>query len=242
MAGASGNIGVNQASGLNNAQSNSLAVASATSGNAAGGSNSQSQATQVSSAITAANTISVNPNDLATMGGNVGDSDSGNEGVNQAAGNANAQGNQVAISVSSNASADAAFTFGNGANAETMAKQSNTSSSSTNDGPAEQATITDYAFHNASGNLGINQAAGDNNEQLNQTSIAEVQNAAYATASSSLDQEASNNTVTNNPAAANTAQLSGNALVNASGNVGVNQAVGNQNMQANSLSLAVSNR
>lgn len=241
IAGASGNIGVNQAAGLGNTESNGLAVAvSATSNNHAG--SSQSQATQGASGMTTANTAGVNPNDLSTQSGDVGDGASGNVGVNQASGQGNALGNQVAISVSRSAADDAAFTFGSAAQATATATQSNSSSASTNDGPAEQATITDNAFRNASGNLGVNQVAGDDNKQLNQTSIVEVQNAADAFAVLSLDQEASNNTVSNNASATNTAQLSGNALVNVGGNISVNQAVGDQNMQTNGLALAISNR
>ena len=245
MAGTNGNIGVNQAAGLGNAQSNSLAAAVSNGSDKHAGvttGDTHVNAMQASSGTSAVNTASVNPNDFSTLGGEAGDNVSGNMGVNQASGNANAQGNQLAISVARNASDDAAFTFGGAAHAETAAVQSNSASTSTNDGPTEQATIADNAFRSASGNLGVNQAAGDGNTQLNQTSIAEVQNAAYATAVASLDQQASGNTVTNNANTTNTAQLNGNAFINASGNIGVNQAVGEQNMQVNSLSLAVSNR
>lgn len=205
----------------------------------------------------------------ANISGNVGNGASGNVGVNQAAGDFNAQGNQAALADSGSAVSDAGFTFncdhsgkgcggdpgqgsaGSMADAETFATQSTHFSRTYNHGTTNQANISDHAFNNASGNVGVNQAAGDGNEQLNQLSAATAKNVAYAVATSTLDQEWSGNSVDNDPgvlgwcsypqATTNSANLSGNVLANASGNIGLNQAAGTGNMQSNSLAMGVSN-
>lgn len=200
----------------------------------------------------------------ANISGKVGDGTSGNLGVNQAAGDMNAQGNQAAIAAAGSSSSDASFTFncehngcgdhssaGSMADAETIATQSQVFSRTYNHGTTNAANISDHAFDNASGNVGVNQAAGDGNEQLNQLSAATASNVDYAVATSTLDQEWSGNRVDNDPGklgwcsyplnTSNNANLSGNVLANASGNIGLNQAAGTGNMQSNSLAMGVSN-
>lgn len=223
--------------------------------------------TQDSSNNTVSNKSEVS--NSASIGSNVGNGASGNIGVNQAAGDFNAQGNQAAISAagSSSSSDDAGFTFncehngcgggqggsqaGSMADAETFASQTITSSKTTNQGTTDTAKIGGSAFDNASGNVGVNQASGSNNEQLNQLAAATADNVDYAVATSTLDQEWSGNSVKNDPgtlgwcaypqATTNTATLSGNVAANASGNIGLNQASGVGNLQSNSLAMGVSN-
>lgn len=204
----------------------------------------------------------------ANIDGNVGNGASGNIGVNQAAGDLNAQGNQAAIAASGSSTSDAGFTFncdhnggcgggdpksqaGSMADAETFATQTNVASRTYNHGTTNAANISGHAFENASGNIGVNQAAGDGNEQLNQLSAATAQNVDYAVATSALDQEWSGNRVDNDPGTlgwcsypqntSNNANLSGHVLAGASGNIGLNQAAGTGNMQSNSLAMGVSN-
>ncbi|MFC3651852.1 hypothetical protein ACFONN_09875 [Dyella humi] len=203
----------------------------------------------------------------ASISGNVGNGVSGNIGVNQASGDLNAQGNQAAIAAAGSSTSDAGFTFncdhnggcggdpgssaGSMADAETFATQSSAFSRTYNHGTTNSASASGHAFENASGNVGVNQAAGDGNEQLNQLSAATAQNVDYAVATSTLDQEWSGNRVDNDPGSlgwcsypvntSNNASLSGHVLANASGNIGLNQAAGTGNMQSNSLAMGVSN-
>jgi hypothetical protein len=215
----------------------------------------------------------------ASISGNVGQSTSGNVGVNQASGDFNAQGNSAAIAAGgtgSSSSSDADFTFGGCgggsggwsmdgcgkdpggsssagamADAETFATQKIESSTTHNHGTTDNAKISGSAFQGDSGNIGVNQVAGNGNEQLNQLAAATNSDNVYALATSTLDQEWSGNSVSNDPgtlgwcspeqATTNTATLSGSVAAEASGNIGLNQAAGTGNMQSNSLSLAAAN-
>jgi hypothetical protein len=222
-----------------------------------------SQATQNSSDNSVKNNAGV-VND-SNISGDVGNSASGNLGVNQAAGDFNAQGNSAAISAagSSSSSSDASFTFGcdwggcggdpgsagGMADAETFAHQSLSGNTTDNHGTTNNTNISGGAFNGASGNIGVNQASGDNNEQLNQLAAATTSDNVYALATSTLDQEWSGNKVSNDPYSqwcfdqntSNNANLSGDVLSGASGNIGLNQASGTGNLQSNSLSMAVAN-
>jgi len=222
-----------------------------------------SQATQSSSYNSVTNNAAV-VND-SNISGDVGNNASGNVGVNQAAGDFNAQGNSAAIAAAgSSSSDDASFTFGcdwggcggnpssagGMADAETFATQSLMHTNTSNQGTTNNTNISGDAFDGASGNVGVNQAAGDNNEQLNQLAAATTSNNVYALATSTLDQEWSGNRVSNDPYdefcfysqnTSNNANLSGDVLSGASGNIGVNQASGTGNLQSNSLSMAVAN-
>jgi hypothetical protein len=202
----------------------------------------------------------------SNISGSVGNTASGNLGINQAAGDFNAQGNSAAISAAgSSSSDDQNFAFGCGfgdcsgggsssaggmADAETFANQTLTDAHTKNEGTTNNTNISGSAFNSASGNVGVNQASGDNNEQLNQLAAATTSNNVYALATSTLDQEWSGNKVSNDPYdefcfyeqnTSNNANLSGGVLGNASGNIGVNQASGTGNLQSNSLSLAAAN-
>jgi hypothetical protein len=201
----------------------------------------------------------------SNISGDVGNGASGNLGVNQASGDFNAQGNSAAIADAGSASSnDASFTFncewsgcggdpsqaGGMADAETFANQTLKGAHTTNQGTTNTANISGSAFDNVSGNVGVNQASGDNNEQLNSLAAATTSSNVYALATSTLDQEWSGNKVANDPydegcfyqqATTNTTNLSGDVLSGASGNLGLNQASGTGNLQSNSLSMAAAN-
>ena len=216
-----------------------------------------SNTTQVSLLNTVANHHDVaNTSDIS---GNVGQNASGNVGVNQASGDYNAQGNSAAISAASSSSSDAGFTFdhsdghdpaaGGMADAETFTTQGVALDQTWNHGTTNSSNISGNAFENASGNVGVNQASGDNNQQSNSLAAATTSNNVYALATSTLDQEITGNSVSNDPgtlgwcsypqATTNTSNLKGNVAANFSGNLGINQAAGTGNAQSNSLSMAV---
>ncbi|WP_266159737.1 hypothetical protein [Dyella silvatica] len=219
----------------------------------------------------------------AAISGNAGQSSQGNLGANIAAGDNNAQNNAGAI-----AATDASFAFGgsggdqgnnsdcNGrcgrgdpqaggmADAESFARQSGQDNVIHNHGTVDSASIGDNAFENAKGNVGVNVASGDNNEQQNSLSASSATNSVYSTATATTNQSSHDNTVHNDPVelgytdlwqftrhgltetvtysyaqTTNSATMSGNAFANAQGNVGVNIASGTGNLQANSMSMAV---
>ncbi len=102
---------------------------------------------------------------------------------------------------------------------------------------ANDASIADDAAQNAQGNIGLNVAAGDNNQQHNAAALAAADASfAFTMADSEIFVEQVNaaNT-TGNYGQTNTANLGGNALQNATGNIGVNIAAGNNNQQQNNL-------
>lgn len=103
------------------------------------------------------------------------------------------------------------------------------------------ATVNTNVLNSASGNIGVNQAAGDNNIQSNALALAD-QNAVFGQATSQVmfDQGAFGNTANNTPAA-NSASLYNNVLNGASGNIGVNIAAGDSNVQRNGAAISVGN-
>lgn len=106
---------------------------------------------------------------------------------------------------------------------------------------ANDASIADDAAQNAQGNIGLNVAAGDNNQQHNAAALAAADASfAFTMADSEIFVEQVNaaNT-TGNYGQTNTANLGGNALQNATGNIGVNIAAGNNNQQQNNLVASI---
>jgi heat shock protein HslJ len=99
----------------------------------------------------------------------------------------------------------------------------------------------DNVLNDASGNIGLNIAAGDNNMQDNAAALSAAD--AYfvfgmADAEVFVTQRAAGNE-TWNSGNVNNATLSGDALNGASGNIGVNIVAGNSNLQKNNLALSV---
>lgn len=92
-------------------------------------------------------------------GGAVGEAVSGNIGINVAAGDNNAQANDAALSAS-----DANRVFGQ---AEAYSAQSTTANTVTNHGSPNDARMAGSALRGATGNIGVNIAAGVGNVQQN---------------------------------------------------------------------------
>lgn len=103
------------------------------------------------------------------------------------------------------------------------------------------ASIGDDVGSDASGNLGFNVAAGDNNAQDNAASLSAADASfsfGMADAEVFVNQSGMNNTVMNY-GVTNNAGIGGNAFSGASGNIGVNVTSGNNNEQKNALAASV---
>lgn len=137
------------------------------------------------------NTVSNNAlkND-AYLGDKVGSGASGNIGMNVAAGDTNVQDNAAAL-----ASVDASFVFGQ-SGANVAVSQVNGGNTTMNHGVQNNAMIDNSAFSNASGNIGVNVAAGTGNAQKN-TMAASVSTARVANASVNSNQQSAGNSIRN---------------------------------------------
>jgi len=105
-----------------------------------------------------------------------------------------------------------------------------------NEGTKNTATV-DGSLGGASGNVGVNVAAGDNNQQANAAAIAAA-DSAFIFATSDISQVGKNNDL-NNYSVPNNASLK-NSANGSSGNVGINIAAGNYNQQKNDMAIAYS--
>lgn len=176
----------------------------------------------------------------ATIDEYTGSNAQGNMGFNVGAGSLNVQDNAAAI-----AAADMNTVFGGMASAGV--DQTSTGNTLNVQGGNNTANITDEAFSNAAGNMGVNVAAGSGNAQKN--TMAMVSSLGNAGASTTTNQTSSNN-ISNGPFESplgngvfnheDDASIDGNAFGSASGNMGVNTAAGTGNMQSNALALATS--
>ncbi|MGM0691343.1 MAG: adhesin [Pseudomonadota bacterium] len=126
----------------------------------------------------------------ASISDNVGSGASGNIGMNVAAGDTNAQDNAAAL-----AAVDAGFVFGE-STASVNVDQTNLLNTTMNSGVMNNATLGQNAFANASGNIGVNVAAGTGNGQKN-TMAASVSTARVANASLNSNQESIGNSIRN---------------------------------------------
>jgi len=164
------------------------------------------------------------------------DGASGNIGLNMAAGTGNLQGNATAI-----ASTTEKDVF---ASATSYANQTTMTNFSFNvDDSANDATM-DAALAGASGNIGVNLAAGAGNTQSNQLAMVESSGSRVSRASVAIDQTASGNQSQSSSSfestnSANTARIMSGALAQASGNIGVSITAGVGNAQANAMSVSV---
>ena len=171
----------------------------------------------------------------ASASGDALSSASGNIGANIAAGVGNAQANDVALSsVDGNrvfASAmvfNSQWTYGNGA----------TDNGSADNQLFYDASVSDNVLASASGNIGLNVAAGVGNAQSNALAASVNSSGTIAKASADSEQFTIFNELLANCDLDNTASLSGAALSSAVGNIGVNIAAGVGNAQHNGLSIA----
>jgi len=115
---------------------------------------------------------------------------SGNIGMNVAAGDNNAQDNAAAL-----AATDASFAFGV-ADSDVDVDQGGRGNLTLNQGVTNDASVSDNAFRYASGNIGVNVASGNNNEQKNALA-ASVATTKFAHANVDVDQNSSHNAVSN---------------------------------------------
>lgn len=109
-----------------------------------------------------------------------------------------------------------------------------------NDMLTNDAVIED-AGADASGNLGFNVAAGDNNVQDNAAALSAADASfAFGMADAEIfNSQVGADNLTNNAGVTNNASIGGDAFSGASGNINVNVAAGNNNAQRNSLAASV---
>lgn len=169
----------------------------------------------------------------ATLSGDTASYASGNIGVNISAGDTNVQDNAAALS-----SVDSSFVFGSSSSSVGVG-QLNANNETTNIAVQNKARIGDNAFLGASGNIGVNVAAGTGNGQKN-TMAASVTSLGNVSASILSAQGSGGNMIRNEGCNENVASIGGSAFSGASGNIGVNITSGTGNLQSNSLSMAVS--
>lgn len=158
----------------------------------------------------------------------------GNVGINVAAGTGNAQGNTNSITSTYNAGpANSKLSTDNdqitGVNETEVGQVFNT------------ALMVDHAGYKASGNIGVNSAAGTGNAQSNQMALASVTNGynngqgTSAAATSNFQMSLFNEQESFGQR--NVGVLAGSALAGAHGNIGVNIASGEGNAQSNALAV-----
>lgn len=161
----------------------------------------------------------------------------GNIGLNIAAGAGNLQANDAALSALDGEDVFAsAMVFNSqitGANIATDFPS----------GPDSQliydARVTDNVLRDASGNIGLNVAAGAGNAQTNALAASVNSSGSLAKASADSEQLSVFNVVLALQDLDNTATIDSNALRGAVGNIGVNIASGAGNAQHNGLAIAV---
>ncbi|WP_312283798.1 hypothetical protein [Candidatus Igneacidithiobacillus taiwanensis] len=239
---ASGNIGVNEAAGISNQQSNSLAIATAANNDHEGypiGATANVNATQsmIMDGTTQGSSYYWNwsyANNAAGLGNSALAGASGNIGVSMASGNSNQQSNNTALSATSNANNSTT----DYANATAGASQLAAGNGTMDTGVQDSATVDGNAAQNASGNIAINVVAGAQNQQENGLAMASIASPkAMGNASAPVEQVAYYNGGETVGSMYNS-NVSGSALAGASGNIGLNVASGNGNQQVNTLAIA----
>lgn len=119
--------------------------------------------------------------------------------------------------------------------------QSNGDNQGSNTNLSNSASAADNVAQGASGNIGVNIGAGDNNQQDNAAALSATDASfAFGMADGEVfvnQQGAFNDTM--NSGVTNAAGLGGNAFQNASGNLGVNVTSGNNNQQKNAMAASV---
>ncbi|PCR95961.1 heme utilization protein [Pseudomonas fluorescens] len=239
--GANGNIGVNNAAGDGNQQDNAAALATADESFIFGSAVSASSATQVNT-----NNGVANYSSTANAGlNNVGNSGSGNIGVNNAAGNFNQQKNNLAIAVSGGRVAQAAAAANQSttglqvANNGTQTYKKDTLTGTFTAGgvfvAAGTATTKDDDHGHGHGGYGNDDRGhggnGGGKDQKSDFVAVGVFGLAGVTTQQVMTPDGWKNPVTNNASMTNV----GNGW---SGNGGFNNAAGVGNQQSNSLSIA----
>jgi hypothetical protein len=120
-------------------------------------------------------------------------------------------------------------------------QQSVTANDGSNTALSNTSSIDGNVAAKASGNIGMNTAAGDNNAQDNAAALSAT-DASFAFGMADAEvfvNQAGAGNDTMNSGVANAAGIGGNAFQNASGNIGVNATSGNNNEQKNALAASV---
>jgi hypothetical protein len=168
LAGSSGNIGVNTAAGVDNAQSNDAALSNMDVGPVFG--SAQIYSTQSSSGSAKVGDFDF----VASVGNNALSNATGNIGVNVASGAGNVQNNSLAASATSTGT----LTNGRGASSggEAIASDQNCQTAATEVSGqfTGSAMLGSGALSGATGNIGVNIASGVGNLQHNGLAIASV--------------------------------------------------------------------
>jgi hypothetical protein len=172
----------------------------------------------------------------ARMESGAGDGATGNIGINIAAGTGNLQGNSASIV---NTNVGEVF-----ASANSVLKQTTVTNASINLDNAPNEAFMDAALAGASGNIGVNIAAGSGNAQSNQLSMIETGGNRVSRAATAIEQTASGNQSENSSSyesmnSANNAIMATSAMAMAGGNIGVSITAGVGNGQANALAVTV---
>ncbi|MDD2749660.1 hypothetical protein [Acidithiobacillus sp.] len=239
LSNAAGNIGLNQAAGISNQQSNSLAIAT---GSKSYGATATTGTSQSMGGVLSSQGIPVifgplawylsYQNNAAGIGSNALQGATGNIGVNLASGANNQQGNSTALSYVSKGKSHSWGT------AIAAAQQLSVSNIASDTKTTDSSFINGNAAENAVGNIGINVATGVQNQQQNGLALVSVASThAMATACAPVSQMAYTN-LGGTVASTYTSSVSGNALQNASGNIGLNVTAGNGNQQSNTMAIA----
>ncbi|MBB3188829.1 hypothetical protein [Halomonas cerina] len=104
------------------------------------------------------------------------------------------------------------------------------------------ATLSDHALQGASGNVGVNVAAGDSNSQANDAALSASDAERVFGQAAAFSAQSSSNTYVESTGSPNNATLDRHALRGATGNIGVNVAAGVGNAQQNSLAASSNTR
>ncbi len=210
FAGASGNVGANVASGNANQQSNAAFVGTNGEGMVVISGTSQSNG---------GNHVWESEHNHASVHDNAFNMASGNIGANVAAGNGNQQANSLYLNTASTENVAIAVAFQRNGGNHVM------------DSGRQRAGIYDHAFGGASGNIGVNVAAGNLNQQSNAAVVLTDTNLATAGAGAAQSTGGSCYSYDGH----NRASIEDNAFNGATGNIGANVASGNANQQSNTL-------
>ncbi len=238
----SGNVGTNNAAGSLNQQTNTLYLDTTTERT-----NWQSDYSneQNNLYVHAGDGSYSSDSQEATIEDQVFEFATGNVGLNNAAGNANQQQNGAAILESSTTRVEG------GENQDISIEMSNSQSgNSVDQSGANEANIEGNAFDHFKGNAGVNNAAGNGNQQGNSLLVSGNPNESEYTVE--LENSISNGQSTNNGAYydtsgnscfdvfgcdGNSAKFTDSAFSHANGNIGANNASGNMNQQQNQLAV-----
>lgn len=121
----------------------------------------------------------------------------------------------------------------------TSQNQNNYKNKTINSMVDNNAEAVENGLQGASGNVGLNIAAGDHNAQDNSAALSKIDAAFVFAAADSISNQNAERNVYINHGTRNNAVLAGNTLRDATGNIAVNIAAGNSNLQANSLAASV---